>query len=351
MVSLSSNKKDTIKEIIINYYREHYEFPKLDHVAETASMTRAELTPILRSLEKDVFINRIHNQYYLTTETKKLIKKNHAIYKLSNISTLINAKLNVYVIRLIKTIAILVGIGCSYMSIFYTSEFLKESLSIGNALFLSLLMGVFSVVAFECVLIFRQRKKKGLSVTFILLWIIILFFSMGSTIAGQYNQRMAKIIHVTENTDNSIHLKYSRLITQENELISKIEVHNKELEPIQKILNGFNNETRVSQYEIWWNTDEQKKEIENKIKQAEDDLKNIREKIDSFLSSNKNSTEVSREKIVKKDFYTWVSGIFGYDPSLFQFIISVFPAVFIDIMAAVALALGLFLKETVKTSS
>jgi hypothetical protein len=75
------------------------------------------------------------------------------------------------------------------------------------------------------------------------------------------------------------------------------------------------------------------------------------EKASKSLSAvrTKRLTLLEEGSIIKETeaptFYVWISAIFGWNSAMVEFIISIIPSIWIDIIAPLGVAIGLFLKE------
>ena len=113
-----------------------------------------------------------------------------------------------FILISVRILMAIIGIGAVILSIYYTYVWLAEFLNMFLALLLSTIMIAFSVMAFEVMVIFWQNKQRGVIPLFCLLWLVVLIFSMISTIAGQYNSRMSIEI---EEKNKKVGVEHKRL--------------------------------------------------------------------------------------------------------------------------------------------
>lgn len=237
----------------------------------------------------------------------------------------------------LKIILFIIGIGAVYMSIFYSYKWLLDFLDPFRAFILALIMVCFAVSAFELIILFRQRKQFILVVVFSALWIVVTLFSMVSTVAGQYNARMKSLNdrYEKETKHKISNRKYLEYIEQKKEYQDTLKMLRQDNIHHQQLLSNYNKksieEDRKTYNAIYWRHRQIKININRTTK---------------LLSQLRNKK--SKDKIIKKtspDFYMWISGLFFWGPGMIQFWLSVFPALFIDIISPLAFAIIMFIKS------
>jgi hypothetical protein len=253
-------------------------------------------------------------------------------------------------ILIIRIIMGVVGSGASAMSCYYTTIWLLEFLPSFLAFFLSFLMIIFSVLAFQVVFVIHQSHTKWqwvLIPVFSVLWITVVFFSMGSTVAGQYNVRYEKTVQ--EITDTSsvptdiilIDMAEDDIVTIEDELTARKRDRDSMLESLEKI-NALSVEERLArqdEYNQIWN---RMNAINGRINQLVMDLDAARTRYRKEIVQ-RGASIVTNQVQEERNFYTWLSSIFGIDAEQVQFWSSIFPAIFIDLIAPIGIAVAFFL--------
>lgn len=269
---------------------------------------------------------------------------------------------SVWNIILIRVLMGFIGIGASVLSCYYTSVWLFEFLPPFLAVFLSFIMILFSVLAFQTIIFIWQQKEHPkrhlkwyrwvvlevrqnfLVVVFSILWVIVAVFSMGSTVAGQYNKYVAQerqqVIEQEQTDTTKNQLLITELKTSEKTTLSNIDEKKRYREHIVSSLEQF----KTIQEQI----DKQKEYNDLRRRLTVTD-----KEIDSLLRTLTTTREEIQELIkttdytivVKQDFYTWIATLLGFSKDMIQFIFSIFPALFIDIIAPTGVAVALFLKK------
>lgn len=165
---------------------------------------------------------------------------------------------------------------------------------------------------------------------------IALTFSMGSTVAGQYN-KLTESVDIVEVNDRA---------TLED--LRKYEAELEESIRLDRVAQRSHQQT-MEQLSA---TEEMRKEnsayirternmvsgYEQSISEYQDKLSTVREEIAAERESGNIGETQERE-----DFYKWLAGQFDAERSRVEFAVSVLPAVFIDIIAALSLNVALAL--------
>lgn len=263
--------------------------------------------------------------------------------------------LPIYIIQLLMGT---IGSGAAIISIYYTTIWLFEFLPWGFALLLSSIMVGFSISAFETIILFMSGQvtkskvsKVSISISFIVLWIIVTFFSIMSTVAGQYNKHVANLKTKVkiEGTEN---ISYSLIKEQKKELLQRLSEYRNQISTLNKLISSMsdiksrneNNKLwKESQYRLYYankNIQRVNKEL-NKLRKKESEIIKISKKKGTILTGINTKKEIP-------NFYGWLSGIFSVDEDKVQFSMSLFPAIFVDIISPIGIALALFLRNRYK---
>jgi hypothetical protein len=242
-------------------------------------------------------------------------------------------------IKPLKILLLIIGTGATYMSIYYSYKWLLDFLDPVRAFMLALIMVIFAVVSFELIILFRQRKQYLLVAVFSILWLIVTSFSMTSTIAGQYNSRIEKLNSRYEK-ESELQIssrKNNEYEEQKKEYQDNLKMMKEDFNQVQILLSQYKTKEEIVEggkiyNRLFWRSRKVKSDMNKVIKQ----LRKLR-------LENKNTSN----KLIKKnapDFYVWISMLFHYSPLLIQFWLSVFPALFIDIIAPLSFAIVMFIK-------
>jgi hypothetical protein len=245
-------------------------------------------------------------------------------------------------ILVIRFIMGFIGFGASGMSCYYTTVWLLEFLPWFLAFLLSFLMIIFAVLSVQVALILSHtlgRVKLILIPMFSILWLVVTVFSMGSTVAGQYNINMssyeqdAQIDGTLQIDQIQLEVIQSNVSLTENELKARQKDRDTMLDSLSAMEMGSDEYNT-----IWWRMNS----INGRINELVAELRTYREQYSIAVSdSGALFTRTEEKKIV--DFYSWLSGLFGVRREQVQFWSSVFPAIFIDLIAPIGVATALFL--------
>ena len=207
-----------------------------------------------------------------------------------------------------------------------------------------------SVSAFEIILILKTKKMYFTMIVFCFIWVIVFLFSVFSTVAGQYNKRVeTENLKISENI-SEIHkeTEWNIYNNKEEEINYLIEQKEKELEVVNNIMFQFDTlEKRQENEAEWLSSLTTKRKAEEKIEELRRQLDEVRENKLDFLANNEDTVGVTEDsETVDESFYVWLADIWNLSsPSLVQFWFSMFPAVFIDIIAPLGLAVAMFLRR------
>jgi len=251
-----------------------------------------------------------------------------------------NTTMSVGLVSIFTIIIFIVGILTTYLSIKLSYNHLSTIYTKTSSLLLSIAFGLFSVIAFEMIIIFKKRKQYILVIIFSILWIIVAGYSMYCTMVGQYEKKLVNTaLVIEENKENTNNTNLLGLWEKEVTEIN-IEIANlrEERNVLMAFLKGYEDSSKQykdTNYRIYLKNESIKIEGEKR--------KEIITKIENMLKDNRVSTEKNNKP---KSFYLWIASIFTWvDSELFQFFSQLFPAVFIDIIAPLSFALVIFLQE------
>ena len=220
--------------------------------------------------------------------------------------------------NLLVVLFLFISLVSFLLSLYFTGLWFNDYFIKPIAYGLSLTMVLYMVIAPQ---VFGKIKEADLFVK--ITFLLALIFSMGSTIAGQYNK--ATIQNNIKTNDTYIIDTYK---ANEQEIIKKIELLESEKEPHQKLLDQFSSDIEL-RTEKWGAYITEKEAVENlniQIKEKENDLKNIREKIILEIQEGNKFQE-------REDFFSFIAKLTGNDRSIIELIISILPAIFLDLIS------------------
>jgi len=289
---------------------EHRRLPKAEELATALRVSERTALHELASFKA------MHKKIDpVTSSTQKTVKKVPR-----------KAKKN-YIVLILKAFLILLSAMAFCLSVYFTGLWFSGRFPLWVAGAISLTMVLFMVIAPQTMRFIKNKLIKGVV---LLSFSVALVFSMGSTIAGQYNKS-------TEIIENSIDRSfiYNQLVDNKKEvqeLIDEAQEDKKIHQETLRMLSG----SQEDRLKNWQSIATERKYISNydqRIDQLRVELSNVR----GEQVSNGNIEE-------KRDFYLFVSGLTGMEKSFTEFLISALPAIFIDIISALCLNLALFIK-------
>jgi len=346
-MNIDRNILNKIKKLLQDHCKHSGgKFPKLQWIEKWTGLSYSKVVEALRILEAEKFLTRNYNQYQLNPQRPKPVSKKAPVISKKKQS---KKKSNILLI-VIRIVMAVIGMGASYMSMYYTRLWLLEFLPPSLATLLSTIMILFSVASFEALLIFWANKKMFPIVIFSVVWSVVLIFSMVSTVAGQYNSR---IVRREEITEERIEITHTRLTlesyeTEEVELTESLAEKRVELKASSILYSQFDTlEKRKDDWRFYWNTKKAMDDSTAKIEEIQTRLQEIRERKRQLIEENRKSAGITEEtdRLVYDSFYVWIGEVLRAKPMMVQFWLSIFPAIFIDIIAPLALAVSLFLNK------
>jgi len=225
---------------------------------------------------------------------------------------------------------LILGIISASLLVYYISIYAKENLTNTLAYIRSIVIVVFSFTSFQVIIVLSKQAKNIIGyigiVLFCMFWLLVVIFSMLSTVAGQFQLFSGKqnviIISSTE---------YNDTITRENELINNRNIILNQINPYLKQLSTELNEKQLSdvQYRITL--------YNRAVQKIDDEIKIIRER-KAQLSNGKNIEQ-------NNSFYTWLSGIIKWPSNNIQLFLYILPALFLDLIGPISFSIFLFLRR------
>lgn len=335
---------DALRDYITKYYEKNNKMPKLDRMAGRLQITKYVLAQALRALVIEGFLNQNYNKYTLNPD--------YASKTDSRIVEDGRERTKDIVLVCIRICMLLIGTVAVCASVHFTGIWLTDFMKPVIAWGLSGIMVIFSVAAFEAIMIFKENQNTFLIIIFSILWLIVLCFSMISTIAGQYNIHIYKNNKKIESSDSKYRerLILDNMRKEEKEIEKQMTQKAGRLDFLNDLIINFDLsilEERANK-KIYDSTIKEIHRLENEMRILRDLLSGIREKINQYIWIE--SSEIIVVMSEEKSFYEWIGLIFDISSDKVQFWLSVFPAVFVDIIAPLSFAIGMFLKRKKRKS-
>lgn len=259
-------------------------------------------------------------QYIGTKESEKRTREASVMEKPTA-----TPRLSALQVGLLAVAAITFGLSVYFTSLWFTTMF-----SLWIALPISVSMVSYMVLSPQVADKVNGFVKLPLWATFT----IALVFSMGSTVAGQYNQ-LTSNIDVTVVNERAL---LDSLRAEEAELVARLEEMREQQAFHQQTLQSLSQtaEDRMENAGFIWTERTKVNELGDEIAAVQGTISSIRQQIRAELEAGTTGATVERS-----DFYSWLAGLVGMGRSQMEFLISALPAIFIDIIAALSLNLAL----------
>lgn len=338
--------KERAQKWILSYYNQKGAFPSIPWIASKIGQSRVKTGNVLKALEADNFLCKKGNRY-----TIKSVEDGTGIpAPLEKVKAM--AKMNPWMF-FIKGVLFIIGIGATYMSIYHSIGFLQGYYSLKKAIVSGILMIVFNVMAAEIAVFFRSKNLTALWRLFTGLWVLGTLFSMTSTVIGMYNQRAQELaiaiikenIGTQENHDTD--LKYQNLKERKEQALANLEGERKKRDTLVETISLYTPEMIDKDLENYNKLNGRRYIADTRVDSAQDEYNLLVEQESSFLTENTIAAVVEEKPA---DAYTWIGGeVFpGVRPEMIQFWMSVYPALFYDIIAPVSLSIVFFLPGDIK---
>ena len=352
-------KGNEIINYLVNYFKNNVKFSFSDF-KNHFKLTDEEHRKYIDELLNKNYLLRNVSQYkpgkkllaYLKPKLEEtVIKEKFNIFQVLKSITLINS---------FRFTAFIVGCMLVFLSGVFSYMWFIKVLHPVLAIVISIAWVASSIILFESIIYIIRNKKKLIytenkykniiiKITYLLakyssvtglflVWIIVVSFSIGSTIAGQYDNFKSKIesskISGAEINTIDNKLIFESYDKQLNLLYSELESYDIERSVLIKQINKLEEMNRAY-YDINWRIGVKNKAM-NKIKEQITEIENNKNKL------------LSEKKLTFKEnfnFFEWLSKILNISSDKIQLIWNFFPALMIDIVAPLCFAITIFLKD------
>lgn len=239
-------------------------------------------------------------------------------------------------ITALRWIMLFIGVGATYMSIHFTYIWFLSFLNPLRAGIFSVIMVLFGVISFEIVALLWKRSHRIPAGVFGVLCFTVICFSMVSTIAGQYTNRMKQIAE--SNKANA----------SEWQSVKEYENYKEQKAGLEKRISDLRSEdARITQLLLNYQTIEQieaHKKVYNQLTWQKTVLSRNMNNVLKQLDTLEGSKPAAVQDASGSNFYEWVAKVLNVNADSFQFWLSLFPALFIDLVAPLSIAVFLFVR-------
>lgn len=348
----------SVREHLLSMYKKDGRLPSIRFVAAHFGVSEYRMNEVFRLLVHGGFLRRNYSRYKMSENTTPvdpvLEEAVEALVEEGSPDSIPQTETprgsvdprEGWSVSVIRIVLGFVGLGAIGMSVYYTSIWFFEYLPPSLAILLSTIMVTFSTMAFEVVLHLVEMRRRILAAGFLILFVMVLLFSMMSTVAGQYNKQVEVRRELIEETSQGAYSKvaYEALLDQERRIEDQIRNQDSLRSVHQKLFESYDAIGKVIDPEGFADAQEQLNKIDNTIAQLLQQLSVKQSERTTFLSKAGVVGVTPDSSIEAPSFYVWVASLVGREDrvDLVQFWISVFPAVFIDLIAPFSLAFALF---------
>lgn len=237
----------------------------------------------------------------------------------------------------LKIILLTIGAGAAFMSVYYSFKWFETLLNPFLAGLLAAVMVLYSVSSFELIILFLQKSQKLLAGIFAVLWVMVAGFSMVSTVAGQYSGNIKRIAETQKEKQayHSNHQKVSTYKDLKSQYQKQIADLAAEETRLQILLINYKTPEQISENQKLYNTLSWQRNKANQDRRV-------------FVARLEELEKDKPEELLKEaeaDFYSWVGSIFKISAEKIQFWLSIFPALFIDIISPTSIAIAFFMNS------
>lgn len=255
------------------------------------------------------------------------------------------------VVTLIRVVMGAIGIGAAVISMYYTSRFTQELFPYAFlAYLLSGIMVGFNIMAFELILLFGNGQatthwfRWPAAFAFFMLWIVVGGFSITATVAGQYNQRAKNTMTtaVASGNPQAVAAKWQNILARKFVYENQIKNSQEQNTTLNAKLKEMAPDNLAYANTNWYITNNDVKIADANIKLTE-----IRVEEAAMLKEHPEVLQLVQSESEGggvPDFYAFLARVFGATRDVVQFWVSLFPAVFVDVIAPIAAAAALFLR-------
>ena len=205
-----------------------------------------------------------------------------------------------------------------YISTLHTATYLYDYVDMISSWLMSSSVTAYNATAFEVSVIFKSKKRYGLTFVFITLWSMVTLFSMATTVSvfyDRFNFTEAQIAQENKQSDSN-KLALELLRTKEKDIREAIEFKKKDIEYRQE------------------------KDYATTAVRAE--LNNLQTKLQENLTEQENllkETPEITEKVTKRkeSLFSFLGRLMHLEGGILEFIMSTMSAIFINLISPLSL--------------
>lgn len=247
----------------------------------------------------------------------------------------LNKKINDYSLMIAKVAMGLVSLICMAISIRFTTLFSSMFMPRIWAVLMAIAIVSFSAFSFT-VSSYLEEKWRYL---WYAMWVVAISYSITTGVAGQFEkyQGISIATRTQERKEGTVNEHREAIVSRIEMLTKDTELLHAERRVYAELLADIGSSPeRRSQFSNSWNI------TSNNLTRVS---KLIEENNSEIFALRKQSLGV-QVSVEREDFFTYLSKVSGLSPTLLQFLVSIFPAIFIDLISPCAMAFALRTKRT-----
>lgn len=332
--------------------------PSVAELAESMGFTVPDVQDAIRRLKTQGVLTEYNGRLYLRGDApepeaapKETIRRApNREYTGDSTGLAQLREVGVPVIRITMVLVAIVAVG---ISIHFSRLWLLSFLGATGAASLAAVMVLYATVAPQIIGVVMVRVsviRVLASVVIGATALLVMVFSMVSTVAGQYaGFQQTEATGANENRQEiAAAATWDLLQSQAEGLRERIADKQEEIDAVQVLLKEFDTlEKRTEKWTFYLTTTSDLERMGGDMDRLQADLREVQSEIRSAIDSGSASIVVTDSR---ETFYDWAGGLLLIASDRVQFWLSMFPAVFVDIIAPLALAIAIFLRKREKIS-
>lgn len=211
---------------------------------------------------------------------------------------------------------LLTSFGSMYISTVHTANYLFAYVDKVSAILMSTVITIYCSSAFEIVILFFDKKRYILSFVFSLLWLLVIIFSMVTTVSIFYDNYNFSVVNLQESTKevNSARAELSLLQKREKALTEEIKFKQQDI--------TYRQAREYSTTAVRLELDELQKQLQQVLEQQQE-----------IASKQPDALKQESEIKTRDNFFVFLSRWLHCNDEILEFIMSTLGAVFINLIS------------------
>lgn len=245
---------------------------------------------------------------------------------------------------ILRSIAVFTSASCAITSVYFSNKWFLDSQPVVVAGIMSATVVLTLTVAPELSIALARKRRWMTATVIVMISVVATVFSMSSTIGGIYNARSESMARSVQQKDDSDY--QSQADAQEAILLkSRIARLEKSMETDQDSASSY--QDRIDKA-LDSGLTQTSKEVQvlvanrnnaiSRVKAGESEISKAEGRLSELLVGA--AKVASESKAERSDFSSWLGARLGLSGDQMEFILAVFPAIFIDIIAPTMLVVA-----------